>query len=77
MEVFLMLANIILIILLIEGFFLFFYAFQKESQLFFFLGLTSAFIPVVYFISGATFLPLIPVLALIITYITKRKITLT
>jgi CHASE2 domain-containing sensor protein len=72
-----MLVTIILIILLVEGVILFFYGLQKQSQLFFFLGMTAFFIPVVYFISGATFLPLIPVLALIITYITKRKITLT
>lgn len=76
MEVFLMLVNIILIILLIEGIFLFFYALQKESQLFFFLGLTSVFIPVVYFISGFTFMPLVPVIALIVTYMAKSKIPL-
>lgn len=70
-------VNIILIILLIEGVVLFFYGLQKQSQLFFFLGMTAFFIPIVYFISGFTFLPMIPVLALIITYITKRKITLT
>ncbi|CAM4232428.1 hypothetical protein [Lacicoccus alkaliphilus] len=71
-----MLVNIILIILMIEGIFLFFYALQKQSQLFFFLGLTSIFIPIVYFISGFTFMPLIPVMALIVTYMAKRKIPL-
>lgn len=69
-------VNIILIILAVEGIFLFFYGLQKQSQLFFFLGITSFFIPVVYFINGFTFMPLVPVLALIITYIAKRKITL-
>lgn len=71
-----MLVTIILIILLIEGVILFFYGLQKQSQLFFFLGLTSVFIPLVYFISGFTFLPLVPVAALIITYIAKSKIML-
>lgn len=71
-----MLVNIILIILLLEGVILFFYGLQKQSQLFFFLGLTSVFIPLVYFISGFTFLPLVPVAALIVTYVVKRKITL-
>lgn len=69
-------VNIILVILAVEGAILFFYGLQKQSQLFFFLGLTSFFIPVVYFISGFTFMPLVPVAALIITYIVKRKITL-
>ncbi len=71
-----MLVNIILGILMIEGIILFFYGLQKQSQLFFFLGLTSVFIPLSYFISGFTFLPLAPVLALVITYIAKTRITL-
>ncbi|WP_052256506.1 hypothetical protein [Salinicoccus sp. YB14-2] len=69
-------VNIILIVLAIEGIILFYYGLQKQSQLFFFLGLTSFFIPVVYFINGFTFMPLVPIVALIITYIAKRKITL-
>ena len=69
-------VNIILIILAVEGVILFYYGLQKQSQLFFFLGVTSFFIPVVYFISGFTYMPLVPVAALIITYIAKRKITL-
>ncbi len=69
-------VNIILIILAVEGVILFYYGLQKQSQLFFFLGITSFFIPVVYFISGFTYMPLVPVAALIITYIAKRKITL-
>lgn len=69
-------VNIILIILAVEGIILFYYGLQKQSQLFFFLGLTAFFIPVVYFISGFTFMPLVPVAALVITYIAKKKITL-
>ena len=69
-------VNMILIILAVEGVILFYYGLQKQSQLFFFLGITSFFIPVVYFIIRFTYMPLVPVAALIITYIAKRKITL-
>lgn len=67
------LLNIFLVILLIAGLLLVVFSFQKRSLLSISFGVVAFLAPIFYFIGWTVFLPLVPVIALVISFLGKKR----
>ncbi|MEN1970058.1 hypothetical protein WMZ97_18550 [Lentibacillus sp. N15] len=66
--------NVFLVILSIAGLLLFIFGFQKKSQLSILFGGMAFLAPIFYFIGWTVFLSLVPVIALAISFLEKKKV---
>lgn len=71
------LLNVFLIILSIAGLLLIVFGYQKKSQLTLFFGGLAFISPIFYLISWTVVLPLAPAIALIISFLGKKKVNTT
>lgn len=70
------LLNISFVILIIAGLLLVVYGLQKKSQLSMFFGGMTFLAPIFYFIGWTPVLPFVAPIALVISYLGKKKVKL-
>lgn len=71
------LLSVILIILSILGLLLVVFGLQKKFQLTTFFGGLIFFTPIFYLFGWVTFSPLVPAIALVISFLSKKKVSST
>ena len=63
-----------LVAILVVGLILFFYGLKKKSLLLMFCGGMAFLAPIFYFIGWNPFLPFVPPIALVISYLVKKRL---